>query len=55
MLDVSAVYEPAPRRPPPRSQIIDLVIAPRFLVESIAEYLACEPPEPPLDYDAEYE
>jgi hypothetical protein len=54
MLDVSAVYDPAPRRPP-RSQIIDLVIAPRFLVESIAEYLACEPPSEPSEDCGEYD
>jgi hypothetical protein len=54
MLDVSAVYEPAPRRPP-RSPIIDLVIAPRYIVAAIAEFLACEPPDQSLDYETEYD
>jgi hypothetical protein len=46
MLDVvSIAYDPSPRRPP-RSDI-DLVIAPRYIVSAIAEYLACDPPEPP--------
>jgi hypothetical protein len=53
MLDVvSIAYDPSPRRPPRAD--IDLVIAPRYIVAAIAEYLACEPSEASAD-DYEYD